>query len=270
MGFVSSSLSRGESIPASPGDPEDLRLQETRGLTGLSNEKEEPHTASQVQEQRDGISRIPQQIDHAKKSTVGFAPQPAVFDVGFVQYWVGRGRVRPRSTADEGRGESPSDPHEDETEDVVEDGGLVVGCHDGGCDRPMGCVERRQTRLTGVRTTGMAHQRRLTVCGSGTVVAEEEQSRRSNGFQGDVRCFGGWRAGETVTSIAPKLDVPEVPCQAAIGPSWLVLGPRWLERTVSEAPPEIVAEAWILERDWSRGELAGATEPCPAGHRLQR
>ena len=40
---------------------------EEQGLTGLSNEKKEPNTPRQVQQQRNGISGVPQQIDNGEE-----------------------------------------------------------------------------------------------------------------------------------------------------------------------------------------------------------
>lgn len=106
-----------------------LKTEATPGhqLTSLPNQEEEPHTPGEIQQQRHCISWVPQQIDHGKEGAVHFALDPAVLDPRVVQRRM-RGRVvRARRAPDEGCGEAPGEPDEDEAEDVVEDGWFLLG-----------------------------------------------------------------------------------------------------------------------------------------------
>src|SRR4051812_20514646 len=97
-----------------------------RQRTSLPNEQEEPHTASEVQQQRDSIPRIPQQIDDGEESAVQLALDPAVLDRRRVQNGVSRRAMCPGSSTNEGGCKAPGQADEDEGEDIVGHGGLLL------------------------------------------------------------------------------------------------------------------------------------------------
>lgn len=96
--------------------------------TGLANEEKEPDAAGEVERQRHGVARVAQQIDDGEEGAVDGAPEPArldgrsVEDGGAGRVWlVGAG-----GAADEGRGEAPGEADEEEAEDVVYGGGVLL------------------------------------------------------------------------------------------------------------------------------------------------
>ena len=104
-----------------------LKKKGGRILTGLSNEQKEPHTSREIQQQRSRILRVSQQVSHGKEGAVELALEPRGLDGRGVEDWV-RGRAVGASGAtNKGRGEAPSQADEDEAENVVEDGGVVLG-----------------------------------------------------------------------------------------------------------------------------------------------
>ena len=95
-------------------------------LTSLADQQEEPHAAGQVQQQRDGIARVPQQVDDGEEGAVGPGPEPAGPDGRRVEQRVRRGPVVLCGAADEGRGEAPGHADHEEPCDVVERPGLLL------------------------------------------------------------------------------------------------------------------------------------------------
>lgn len=92
-------------------------------LTSLANEEKEPDTAGEVQDKRDGIARVAQQIEDREEGGVEPVAEPALLDGGGVEQRVRRGLVGAGGAADEGRGEAPGEADEDEAQDVVDGGG---------------------------------------------------------------------------------------------------------------------------------------------------
>lgn len=104
---------------------------ESARLTGLAYEQKEPHTARQIDQERQSIARVPQEVDDSKKGAVKLGLKPAALDGVGVEDGVGRGVVIPRGATDKRRGQAPGDADEGEAEDVVEWAGLrLLGvCH---------------------------------------------------------------------------------------------------------------------------------------------
>lgn len=96
-------------------------------LTSLANEEKEPDAAGEVQDKRDGIARVAQQIEDGEEGGVEPGAEPALLDGGGVEQRVRRGLVGAGGAADEGRGEAPGEADEDEAQDVVDGGGPVDG-----------------------------------------------------------------------------------------------------------------------------------------------
>ena len=106
--------------------------------TSLPNEQEEPHTPREVQQQRQRVARVPQQVGRGEEGPVELAPDPARPDAGGREDRVGRRVVRAGGAADEGRREAPGESDEEEGDDVVGRGrvrggvGVGVGVSVGG------------------------------------------------------------------------------------------------------------------------------------------
>lgn len=98
-----------------------------RRLTSLANEEEEPDAAGEVEDKRDGIARVAQQVEDGEEGGVEPGAEPALLDGGGVEQRVRRGLVGAGGAADEGRGEAPGEADEDEAQDVVDGGGPVDG-----------------------------------------------------------------------------------------------------------------------------------------------
>ena len=100
-------------------------------LTSLSHQQKKPDTPREVQHERDGVARAPQQAQHAEEGFGDLAAEPRaarVRDGGVGWGYVGQGGF-----ADEGRGEAPAEPDDQEGEDVVEGGRCGCGwCWGGG------------------------------------------------------------------------------------------------------------------------------------------
>lgn len=107
------------------------KMEEAR-LTGLAYEQKEPHTARQVDQERQSIARVPQEVDDGKKGAVKLRLEPAALDGVGVEDRAGRGVVIPRGATDKRCGQAPGDTDEGEAEDIVEWAGLrLLGvCHD--------------------------------------------------------------------------------------------------------------------------------------------
>lgn len=94
------------------------RLEKGEELTSLAHQQEKPNAAGQIQDQRHGISRTPEQAQHGEEGLCQLSRQPRPSRVGDGR--VGWGCVVDRGFADEWRGEAPADADEEEREKVVE------------------------------------------------------------------------------------------------------------------------------------------------------
>lgn len=92
--------------------------------TGLPDQQEEPHAAGEVDEQRDGVARVPQEVQHGEEGAVDPALEPARPDVRPVERRVGGRVVVAGRAPDEGCREAPGHADQEEAQDVVEGGRL--------------------------------------------------------------------------------------------------------------------------------------------------
>ena len=93
-------------------------------LTSLSNQQEEPHAARQIQQQRDRVTRVPEEVDDGKEGAVHLGLEPAVLhSLGLEHGMRGRVVVLGRA-ADERRCEAPGEPDQQEAQNVVDGGRL--------------------------------------------------------------------------------------------------------------------------------------------------
>lgn len=90
-------------------------------LTGFPDQQKEPDAASQVDDERDSITRIPEQIQHAKEGRIYLCLDPAVFHRRRGEDRVRWRRVGACCGSDERGREAPGDADEEEAEDVSHD-----------------------------------------------------------------------------------------------------------------------------------------------------
>lgn len=98
-----------------------------RKLTRLPNQQEEPDAPRQVDDQRDSVAGVPEQVDHAEEGPVQPRAQPAGPHGRHLEDRVRRRHVRARCRADEGCREAPGEPDQEEAEHVPEDPRLGHG-----------------------------------------------------------------------------------------------------------------------------------------------
>lgn len=78
-----------------------------RQLTRLSDEQKEPHAAGEVDQERNGVSRILEEVYYSEKCAVTLRLQPAGLDVAPFKNGPRRRVVVPGRPSNEGRGEAP-------------------------------------------------------------------------------------------------------------------------------------------------------------------
>ena len=93
-------------------------------LTSLSNQQEEPHAARQIQQQRDRVPRVPQQVHDGKEGAVHLGLEPAALHSLGLEHGMRRRVVVLGRPADERRREAPGEPDQQEAQDVVDGGRL--------------------------------------------------------------------------------------------------------------------------------------------------
>lgn len=89
-------------------------------LTSLANEEKEPDAAGEVEQERDGVARVAQQVEGGEEGGEEAGPEPASRDRGVVEEWVRARLVGAGGAADEGGREAPGEADENEGEDVVD------------------------------------------------------------------------------------------------------------------------------------------------------
>lgn len=85
-------------------------MRNSRRLTSLSNQQEEPHAPRQIEQQWHGITRVPQQIHYREECAVNLRLEPATLDSFRLKYRVLWRVMVLGGLADEGCCEAPGDP----------------------------------------------------------------------------------------------------------------------------------------------------------------
>lgn len=93
-------------------------------LTSFPNQQEEPHGAGKVDDERNRISRVPQQIYNAEERSVDFRLQPTILHRWRIEDRMRWRRVCACGGSNERCRETPGYPDKQETEDVTKSGWL--------------------------------------------------------------------------------------------------------------------------------------------------